>query len=400
MDLRYSPEHESFRQAVRDFLARAWPPAEGETPASVAAFRDLATAEGYLYRNIPRAYGGSEQPVDLLRAEIIAEEFGKAGAPMERRSRGLGLLVPTLLEWGEEWQKRQFIPGTLTGEYVWCQGYSEPNAGSDLASLRTRAELQGERWVINGQKVWSSDAHIATHMFMLVRTEPAAPKHQGISYLLLDLRQPSVTIRPLRQITGDSEFNEVFFDDATTPADWIVGPRGRGWEVSRSTLKAERTNLSGVQFHNGMFKRLVRLAKETQRDGRPAIEDPIIRDRLAALQGRVLATTYSTYRHLSMAAADQDAGVFPLMMKLNGSELAQEMYRVGRDIIGDDFLLAEPGQGGVGRREARAWARQTMTSLRLSIAGGASNIQRNIIAERGLALPRDERTSGAAAPPA
>ena len=399
MDLSYSSEHEAFRREVQAFLARNWPPAGGATPEAESAFRDLATAEGYLYRNIPRAYGGSEQPVDLLRAEIIAEAFGKAGAPMERRSRGLGLLVPTLLEWGEEWQKRQFIPGTLSGEYVWCQGYSEPNAGSDLASLRTRAELKGDRWVVNGQKVWSSDAHIATHMFMLVRSEPDAPKHQGISYLLLDLRQPGVTIRPLRQITGDSEFNEVFFDEAVTPAEWIVGPRGRGWEVSRSTLKAERTNLNGVQFHTGMFNRLVRLAKDTVRDGRPVIEDPIIRDRLAALQGRILATTYSTYRHLSMAAAELDPGGFPLMMKLNGSDLAQEMYRIGRDIIGDDFLLAEPGRGGVGRREARVWARQTMTSLRLAIAGGASNIQRNIIAERVLGLPRDERTSGAAPPP-
>jgi alkylation response protein AidB-like acyl-CoA dehydrogenase len=228
-----------------------------------------------------------------------------------------------------------------------------------------------------------------------VRTEPDAPKHQGISYLLIDLRQPGVTIRPLRQITGDAEFNEVFFDDAVTPADWMVGPRGRGWEVSRSTLKAERTNLNGLNFHTSMFKRLVRLAQETLRDGRPVIEDPVIRDRLALLQGRVLATTYSTYRHLSMAAAEQDAGGFPMMMKLNGSELAQEMYRIGRDIIGDDFLLAAPGRDGVGRRGARAWARLTMTSLRLAIAGGASNIQRNIIAERVLGLPRDALTASA-----
>ena len=153
--------------------------------------------------------------------------------------------------------------------------------------------------MINGQKIWSSDAHIATHMFILVRTEPDAPKHDGISYLILDLRQPGVAIRPIRQITGESKFNEVFFDDATTPADWIVGARGQGWTVSRTTLTHERNNLNGVHFHTGMFKWIVRLARETLRDGKPALEDPSIRERLAAYEGWLLATTYSTFRLIS-----------------------------------------------------------------------------------------------------
>jgi alkylation response protein AidB-like acyl-CoA dehydrogenase len=392
MDLRYSDEYDAFRREVREFLAEAWWRDAAGDKAAEAAFRRLATDRGYLYRNVPVRFGGSEQPVDLLKGEILQDEFARARAPMELATRGLGLLVPTLLAWGTDEQKERFIARTLTGEILWSQGYSEPNAGSDLASLRTRAELVGDRWVVNGQKLWSSDAHIASHMFMLVRTEPDAPKHQGISYLLIDLKQPGISIRPLRQITGDSEFNEVFFDDAQAPADWLVGPRGRGWEVSRTTLKHERTNMKGASFHNGMFRRLVRLAKEVERNGRPAIEDPAIRDRLAALDGWLTATHYSTYRQLSMAAADQDGGSFGLMMKLNGSNLAQEMYRIGRDIIGDEFLLERPGEDGFGERDHRVWVRQTMTSLRLAIAGGSSNIQRNIIAERGLGLPRDRRT--------
>lgn len=394
MDLGYGPEEETYRAEVRAFLEAHWSPSEEPDGASERRFRSLATEQGYLYRSIPRRFGGSEQESDLVKAQIIREEFTRAGAPMELQQRGVRLFVPTLLSWGTEAQKQYFIPRTLNGEFVWSQGYSEPAAGSDLASLQTRAELQGDRWVINGQKVWSSDGHLANHMFVLVRTDPDQPKHDGISYLMVRVDQPGVIVRPIRQITGDSSFSEVFFENAATPADWIVGPRGRGWEVARTTLKHERTNLTGVNFHTGMFQRLLQLAKDTPREHGRAIDDPIIRDRLAALQGWLLATTYSTYRQFSMSAVGQDPGIFGLMMKLNGSNMAHEMYRIGRDIIADDFLLMRAGEDGIGQRRSRAWVRQTMMSLRLSIAGGTSNIQRNIIAERGLGLPRDDRVRG------
>ncbi|MBV9996145.1 MAG: acyl-CoA dehydrogenase family protein [Caulobacteraceae bacterium] len=391
MDLSYSAEHEAFRGEVRQFLAQNWRAGEAATPEDERAFRSLATEHGYLYRNIPRRYGGSEQPVDLLRGEIVREEFQRAGAPMEVAGSGIGLFTPTLLQWGAEWQKEMFIPPTVRGEFKWCQGYSEPGAGSDLASLRTRAELVGDKWIINGQKVWTSYARQADHMFMLARTEPDAPKHSGISYLILDMRQPGIEVRPLRQIDGNAQFNEVFFTDAETPADWIVGERGRGWEVSRTTLKHERSNLNGINYHMALFKSLVEAAKRTQRNGKPAIEDPIIRDRLARLEGWILATKYSSFRNLSMAAAGQDPGIFPLLMKLNGSNLAREAYLISREFIGDDFLLSRPGDDGVGRRQNRVWSRMPFTSMHLAIAGGASNIQRNIIAERGLGLPRDSQ---------
>ena len=391
MDLTYSAEHEAFREEVRRFLGEHWRAEDAAKESAQRAFRALAVERGYLYRNIPRRYGGSEQPVDLLRGEIIREAFLAAGAPMEVAGGGVGLLVPTLLQWGAEWQKQMFIPPTISGEFRWCQGYSEPGAGSDLASLRTRAELVGDKWIINGQKVWTSHAKQADHMFMLARTEPDAPKHSGISYLILDMRQPGIEVRPLRQINGDSEFNEVFFTDAETPADWIVGERGRGWEVSRTTLKHERSNLSGVHYHDAIFKRLVEAAKRTIRNGKPAIEDPMIRDRIARLEGWIMATRFSSFRNLSMIAAGQDPGIFPLLMKLNGSNLAREAYLISREFIDDDFLLARPGKDGVGRPENRVWARMALTSLHLAIAGGASNIQRNVIAERGLGLPRDSQ---------
>jgi len=389
MDLSFGPKYEKFKEEVKAFLSINWPPNSGVNSDSIREFRVKATEAGYLYRSIPRKYGGSEQEPDLLRSEVIRDCFTAAGAPMELRQRGVGLLTPTLLAWGTEAQKARFIPPTLRGKIRWAQGYSEPGAGSDLAAVRTRADLVGDEWVINGQKVWSSEAHESDYMFMLVRTEPEAPKHAGISYLLVDLRRPGITIRPLRQITGDAEFNEVFFDNVRTPADLIVGPRGRGWEVSRTTLKHERSNLDGIIYAESMFNRLVRLAKDAVRNGQPAIKDPDIRRRLAALQGWVLATRYSTYREFSMTAAGDAGGVFPLMMKLNGSNLAREMYLIGRDLIGDDFLLADPGKGGFGDASHRIWARHNMTSIRLTIAGGTSNIQRNIIAERALGLPRD-----------
>ena len=208
MDLSFDAELSGFRDEVRSFLAENWPEgyrSEGEERER--EFRDRAVAQGYLYRGIPRRYGGSEQEADALKAEIIRQEFARARAPAEfSRGAGVALLVPTLLEWGSEWQKERFIAPSLRGELVWCQGYSEPSAGSDLASLRTRAELVGDEWVITGQKIWTSHAFIADYMFILVRTEPDRPKHEGISYLLLDMRQPGITVRPLKQINGKADF--------------------------------------------------------------------------------------------------------------------------------------------------------------------------------------------------
>ena len=394
MDLSFNEEYEQFRATVAAFLKSHWP-----VPPEIAAqprgqqaawFRTQAIAAGYLYRSVPKEFGGSEQQADILKATIIREEFSKVRAPMEAPGIGNMMLVPTLLECGTQAQKERFVAKTLTGEYKWAQGYSEPNAGSDLASLRTRAELQGspddQKWVINGQKIWSTLAQTADYMFVLARTEPDASKHAGISYLLIDLKQPGITIRPIKQVTGGTEFCEVFFDDAQTPADWIVGERGDGWKVSKSTLKHERSSIGGAQTSVNLFEKLVQLAKESTVNGKPAIQDPVIRDRLVILEGYVQSHLYSNYRQLSMAAAGQNPGHVGLMNKLINTNIGHEVAALAKDLLGDSLLHMPPANARASGPEK--WLNQLMGSLGVAIAGGTSNIQRNIIAERGLGLPR------------
>jgi alkylation response protein AidB-like acyl-CoA dehydrogenase len=384
-----TPELLSFRAQAEAFLAAHWQPVKGpERAASERAFRLLATEHGYLYRNVPKAYGGSEQPADVLKAQIIQEVFNRARAPMEVPGVGYGMLVPTLLGCGEEWQKKQFVPATLSGEIRWAQGYSEPNSGSDLASIRTKARLEGDEWIIDGQKIWSSGADKAHYLFMLARTEPQASKHAGISYLLVDLHQPGVTIRPLRQINGSEEFSEIFFDGARTPANWIVGQRGEGWRVSKTTLSAERAGFIGAAEGSvTLHRKLVELAGRCEYNGRPAIEEPRIRDRLIILEGMVSAHYHNMQRQFAQRLAGQDGGSVALMNKLIVTRIAAEVADIARDILGDAFMLSPFG------REAEAgpekWLNQYLGSLGIAIAGGTSNIQRNVIAERGLGLPRD-----------
>jgi alkylation response protein AidB-like acyl-CoA dehydrogenase len=391
MDLAYGSEYEAFRQEVRAFLEESWPPGGPETGLSqqeqVARFREQATVRGYLYRGIPKRFGGSEQPADSLGAQVIQEEFFRVRAPREVSGNGLSMFVPTLLERGEEWQKEKFIQPVITGEHRWAQGYSEPGAGSDLASLRTRGELVGDEWVVNGQKIWTSDAVDCHYMFTLVRTEPDAPKHAGISYLLIPLDQPGIEIRPLKMITGESHFNEVFLNDARTPADWIVGNRGEGWKVSRTTLKHERNSIGN---HSQVtFDSLVRLARRARIDGRPALEDPAIRERMAALEAWVWAQRYSGYFQTTCSIKGGDPGLLPLMNKLMATETGHEIAKVAIEMIGNASLLEPFGEQGDARGNER-WMKQFMGSLGLSMGGGTSNIHRNIIAERGLGLPREE----------
>jgi alkylation response protein AidB-like acyl-CoA dehydrogenase len=390
MDIAFDADLDAFREEVRAFLTEHWvsAPRNADEPrqARERRFRELAIGKGYLYRHVPRRYGGSEQPADAFRGEIIREEFARARAPAEVSVGGLSQLLPTLLEWGTEEQKQKFVMPSLYGDITWCQGYSEPNAGSDLASLRTKAELVGDEWVINGQKIWTSHAHKADWMFILVRTEPEAPKHHGISYLLLEMGQPGIIIRPLKQLTGKAEFNEVFLDSAKTPANMLVGERGKGWIVSRTTLKHERASNRGLNYQEARFRDLIRLAKESKINGKPAIEDREVRKRLVDVEGSLACMRYSGYRQFSLEAAGEEAGLFPLLRKLYGSNIAAEMARIARDLLDDDFLVLPADGEGAGRMK---WAHTYLTSMILAIAGGSSNIQRNIIAERGLGLPRD-----------
>jgi len=386
MDLTYGSEMEEFREEVKGFLAANWPPAKDAKNSSradqIQQFRESAIAQGYLCRNIPKEYGGSEQPADALRGQVIREEFDAAQAPMEPRGIGTMMLVPTLLDRGEEWQKEKFVGPTIRGEITWCQGYSEPGSGSDLASLMTKGEIVGDDWVINGQKIWTSGAQHADYMFCLVRTEPDAKKHAGISYLLIDMKSSGIDVRPLRQMTGSSEFNEVFLNDVRTPKDWIVGQRGEGWLVSRTTLKHERNSIGGAAQTLSLLNALVDLAKSREIDGRPAIEDPGVRRELQ----------YSGFLQMTKGLKGENAGVIQLMNKLVSTNIGHKVSRLAMELLADDGILA-PHDRGLGLTfqgtTTAGWISQSMASLGIAIAGGTANVQRNVIAERGLGLPRD-----------
>jgi alkylation response protein AidB-like acyl-CoA dehydrogenase len=402
MDLEYGPRYEKFRAEVRASLAEIWPPRGDEArlprKAQQKRFIERAIERGFMYRRIPRRFGGSERPLDLLEETILTEELDACRAPWHLVSQGTGMLVPTLLEVGADWQREKFIPPTLVGEYVWCQGYSEPGAGSDLASLRSTARLEGDEWVIHGHKIWTSDAHDATHMFGMFRTEPDAPKHAGISYLLLEMNQPGIEVRPLRQIDGAAHFTEVFFDGARTRADWIVGKRGQGWQMARVNLKYER-NLGGGAHMRRKFRGLVELAQRTNVGGRPALQDPSVRQRLAELDCYVRCIETMSMRQLSAAARGEEGktALPTLINKLYNTDVRERMYRLAYDLLGNDGLLAPRPEDMLtmaGTETNTGWVDQYLFGLSGPIAAGSSNIQRNIIAERGLGMPRDQRPAG------
>jgi len=404
VDLAYSAEYERFRAEVRTFLDENWrdEPTEAADPNSIAAalgavvrtdpvataFRKAAIARGYLYRSVPRRYGGGEQPPDPLRAVIIGEEFRRAKAPFEIMGQGPSMLVPTLIEHGTEEQKQRFVEPTLLGQIKWCQGYSEPGAGSDLASLRTRGVLDGDHWVVTGQKIWTSNAHEANWMFALVRTEPDAPKHEGITYMLIDMKTPGIEVRPLRQMTGEADFNEVFLEHVRVPATSIVGKRGQGWQVSRSTLKHERALIGSASMIRRTFDGVLLLAQLTEVRGQPAIKDPVIRDRLADLEAQLLAAEYNGFRLLTAGARGEDPGLAGLVIKLHTTTLHYHITKLAVDVMSDRALLA-PGEPTAPFSAMLTTA--YMWYYGLALGGGAPNIQRNVIGERGLGLPRDQR---------
>jgi alkylation response protein AidB-like acyl-CoA dehydrogenase len=398
VDLRYGEKYEAFRAELREFL-RGWPfsGAEAELPLreQEALFRQRGIERGYVYRHIPAEYGGAGREPDVIIDEILSEEYAASGAPGALLTQGAGMLAPTLLDLGTEEQKRRFVARALTGEDVWCQGYSEPGAGSDLAALSSRAVLERDEWVIHGHKIWTSGADKADYLFGLFRTEPEASKHAGISYLLLDMKAHGVTVRPLREMTGGALFNEVFFDGVRTPADWIVGARGQGWQVSRSTLKHERNMIGNPNAMRRLFDELVAMLRGQRREGAPALEHPAVRQRLAEIEGYLLAHEYTGRRMLTSTARGdlEDTALPTLLMKLSGTNLRRRICEAAYDWIGAEALL-EPGeddQRPLAAGTPGSWSVRMMTAIAVAIAGGASNIQRNVIGERGLGLPRDLR---------
>ena len=386
MDLNETPEMAAFREEVRHFLKARGGDYAGGAAKDVKAWQALLIDHGYAARTIPRAYGGFGAEPDILKSRIIAEEFIAAGAPRGIANQGVSMLVPTLLEVGSEEQKTRWIGPTLRGEIVWCQGYSEPGAGSDLASLQTKAVEDGDDFVISGSKIWTSTAQSAQMMFALIRTEPDAAKHEGISYVLIPMDTPGIEVRPLRTMTGQAEFNEVFFTDVRAPKDQVVGGRGRGWFVANTTLKHERGMLGDPNATEARLSALIELMKTETIDGERIVDNPIFRDRLMQLQARVLAMKFNGLRLLTAATTGESAGVAGLVVKLQGCELNHQLAALAIDALGELGILY---QDGPHLRAKGRWQWNYMFDLGLIIGGGTAQIQKNIISERGLGMPRE-----------
>ena len=395
MDLEYGEAYEAFRADVRRFLEthRDKGPSGmlglgGKPNHSLLEWQRLLIHRGYAARTIPREYGGFGAEPDLLKRVIIDEEFARAGASRGIAGQGPDMLVPTLLEHGTEEQKKRWIAQTIRGEVVWCQGYSEPGAGSDLASVQTRAVLDGDDFVVNGQKIWTTSAHFADMMFALIRTEPDAARHAALSYLLIPMDASGIDVRPLRTMTGGAEFNEVFFTDVRVPAANVVGGRGNGWTIANTTLRHERNMLGASAQLETAFRGLVELMHAEVANGARAIDSPLLRERLLRLQARVLTARYHSLRLLTHGLKRQPSGLGGLVVKLTGCQLAHDIAALAVDAMGELGVLYHHAKY---ERAGGLWQFHYMLSIGLIIGGGTAQIQKNIIAERGLGLPRERR---------
>lgn len=405
MSNSYGPEYEDLRQRARKFCRSSWPLAGGEVALphrrQVILWQKRAIEAGLLHRSVPREFGGGGLPQDLRADMVIKREFALSDVPyLESTPNGPMFLVPALLECGTEAQKLEYIAPTLTGEMDWCQGYSEPNAGSDLASLSSRAELTPDGWVINGQKIWTSNAHCTNMMFGVFRTEPQQPRHRGVSFLIVPMDTPGIDVRVIKTMHGvRDDICEVFFDDVLIPAGNIIGSRGGGWSVTKSVLKYERLWLADTSVVSGQFARLVELARRTQRNGNAAMLDAEIRQRLSQIEAWVACQETLVNRLIAAEAqglGEKMAGEMQTS-KLLASKTQESIAELALDLIGNDALLTPQPQDLTTMQHLPRtvsngrWLNAYFASLANTLGGGTSNMQRNAIGEHLLGLPRDRR---------
>jgi alkylation response protein AidB-like acyl-CoA dehydrogenase len=399
MQLTYSDKYLALQREVRAFIAKHGhlspkPGGGRQKPSPKAlAWQKLLLEHGLFARNVPKAYGGFGLPLDVLVLAVIAEEISKANVYSGIMNQGISMLVPTLLEVGTPEQCAQWIEPTIRGEIIWCQGYSEPGSGSDLAAAKTKAEVVDGQFVINGQKIWTSSAHYSDMMFLLCRTEPDKPKHQGLSYLLVPMTAPGIEVRPLVTMTGRATFNETFFTDVRVPVDQIVMGRGDGWRVANVTLKYERLLLGDANRLSSRLARIGELMQRTSLDGQRIMEIPEYRDRLLRLQGDVMAAKYHGLRLLTEQARAEDSGLRRLIVKYNGTLIGYRLSSLAVDVLGAAGLAYEAKDEAAETDEATAWHIDNMYDIGLMIGGGSTNIQKNIIGERGLGLPREPKAA-------
>lgn len=393
MDFNFSPEEEAFRQEVRTWLQQNLPtdfdPEKIEAIDPEARFdfqrawQKKAHAGGWVGIHWPKEYGG--RGASLMEMFIFNQELGKVRAPRYANMLGLIMSGPTLIHWGTEEQKKRYLPRILSGEEIWCEGLSEPGAGSDLASMQTRAVEDGDFFVINGQKVWTSYAHRASFIQLFVRTDPDSPKHRGISCLIVDMKTPGITVRPLVQITGDAEFNEVFFEEVRVPKANLIGPKDEGWKVLVTTLMHERAGIgSDLPVHRHL-KELVRLCQVFEINGQPASKDPAVRQKLAQFAAESQALTYNMFRSFSKRLKGNPPGPEGSINKLFGSDLNMRIAQFATELLGP---YAQVVHGSSQAIDHGRWPRAALWSRLLTIGGGTSEIQRGILGDRMLGLPK------------
>ena len=392
---------EAFRTEVRSWLEENCPPSmrtpmpEEETvwggrnahfpnPESKLWLERMAS-RGWTAPTWPEAYGGGGLDADQNR--ILQQELGRIQARPALNSFGIGMLGPALLEYANEQQKQQFLPPIVAGEIRWCQGYSEPGAGSDLAGLQTKAEDKGDHWLVNGSKIWTSYADKADWIFCLVRTEPDAPKHDGISFLLFDMASEGVSTSPIKLISGSSPFCQTFFDDVKVPKDQLVGQRGKGWTIAKRLLQHERQMISGIGGNtalSGKSRSLEALAKQYVGEADGRISDPVLRDRIAAHRMNDHAFRLLMARAYDESKAGKESGHLTALFKYYGSEQNKRKYELLLETMGSQAL----GWEGEGFEDKELdVTRQWLRSKANSIEGGTSEVQLNIVAKRVLGLP-------------
>jgi alkylation response protein AidB-like acyl-CoA dehydrogenase len=404
MNPTYSAAAEEYREKVQAFLAEKLPPnwkgigaLTGDALEHfVTEWRATLFSSGYLAPGWPVEFGGGG--LSELEQVIIAEEFARAGVPTGGHNDvfSIQMLGNTLLLFGTEEQKRHYLPRLLAGEDTWCQGYSEPNAGSDLSNVGLRAELDGDQWVLNGQKIWTSAGHLADHIFTLARTDPDAPKHKGISFLLVDMRQPGIEVRPIKMLSGESEFNEVFYTDAVVPKENVVGGVNNGWAVAMGLLGFERgaaASIAPIAFE-AEFDRLLQLAKD-----RGVSNDPRIRQKLAWCFSKVQVMRYLGMRTLTKFLAGHHPGPDGAIFKLYWSEYHKIVTELGVDLLGMDAMVptgrkpssAFSTDDAGAPNDSMSWAMTFLNARAGTIYAGSSQVQRNIIGEMVLGLPKEPK---------
>jgi len=391
MDFRFTPEQEAFRKEVRSFLGDALP--KGWAGSDNALDEDsFAFGREFLKKLAPKSWIAPAWPKDygglglsLWEQVVFNEEMAYQRAPLINLA-AVGYLGPTIMMYGSDEQKAEHLPGITSGEVQWCQGYSEPGSGSDLASLQTRAVQDGDDFVINGQKIWTSQAHYAEYIFLLARTDPDAPKHKGISYFLIDMKSPGVSVRPLVNMANQHGFNEVFFENVRVPRSGLLGEVNRGWYMATTTLDFERSNVSSSATSRRTLEELTAFAKETKSNGKLLFDLPLVRHKLADLWLELNIGRFLSYRVVTM----QDRGIVPnheaSIVKVFNSEYGQRLALAGLQTLG---LYGQLQPDSLYARLRGRFERSYVMSVGATIAAGTSEIQRNIIATRGLGLPRN-----------